>query len=313
MNKNTFPLDKFFKALADEIRLRIMRILLKGPFHVNEILFITGLKQSNISHHLKILSEGRVVSKKKEGSLIYYQLNNLLEQNGMRHIINLIQSQQEYIINYRDDTARLQAVLDKRKKQAEDFFNSVGGDLDQIQAELFQDIYSINEAVQLLKQPLNTIIDIGCGTGRNLPILAEYANKVIGIDLSPKMLQLSEHICQKNHLSYELKQGDLQHIPVESDSIDGIFMNMVLHHSSEPYKVLQEVYRIMITKGNLLLIDLLKHNDEVMREKYADIWLGFSLEEIKNWLDKLGFVIKKEIIKGKDSKHPVIIMLMIKK
>ncbi len=305
-------LEKFFKALADEIRLRILRILLRGPFHVNEILSITGLKQSNISHHLKILSEGDVVSKKKEGSLIYYQLNNMLEQNGMKHIIKLIENQQQNIIHFQEDMARLQTVLEKRKKQAEYFFNSVGSDLDQIQSDLFQNIYSIEQTMELFDQSLNSIIDIGCGTGRNLPFLAEYAKKVIGLDSSPKMLQLSEHLCQKNYLNYELKQGDFQHIPVEDGSVEGVFMNMVLHHSSEPYKTLKEIGRILCPKGKLLLIDLLNHQDEGMRERYADIWLGFSMEEIKGWLDKLGFVIKKKTIKGIESSHAVLIIMAVK-
>ena len=58
---------KIFKALAEETRLRIISVFLNGSFNVNEVFFIVGGKQSNISHHLKILSEcGLLLSKRLE-------------------------------------------------------------------------------------------------------------------------------------------------------------------------------------------------------------------------------------------------------
>jgi ArsR family transcriptional regulator len=306
-------LVKLFKSLADEMRLRILRLLIKGSFHVNEIQYIVNGKQSNISHHLKILQESQIVVNKKEGSLIYYRFNDIDKNPILNQIYEIINLNSTIIPNYDEDIKRLEAIVTKRKKNAEDFFNSIGTNYDYLQEELFKNIYSVKEALTFFdKNKMESLIDIGCGTGKNFPLLAKYSNKVIGIDSSPSMIQLSEHICKNNNLNYELKLGDITKMPFESQSIDGAFINMVLHHLSNPAEVLAETARILKKSGKLLLIELLSHEDESMREKYADLWLGFTMEELSSWLITNGFKIDRQIIKSglnNLNKHNVIIIL----
>jgi len=293
---------KIFKSLADEMRLRIIRILLRGSFHVNEILYIVNGKQSNISHHLKILQESDLVSNKKEGSLIYYKINDFINDKNLFKIIDTIHSEESSIPCYIEDLKRLDSILNKRKKNAEEFFNTIGKNLDKLQTELFNEIYKTEEILDFFDGNLENILDIGCGTGRNLPLLAKYADKVIGLDLSPIMLQLSDHICKTNDLNYELKQGDIHKLPFETGSINGIFLNMVLHHISDPLNSLKEISRILKNKGKIVLIELLSHQDEKFRENYGDLWLGFTEDEIKNWLNLSDIKIIKSNVK-KDQKN----------
>ncbi len=293
---------KLFKSLADETRLRIIRILLRGTFHVNEIQYIVNGKQSNISHHLKILQESQLISNKREGSIIYYSFNEIQNNTGIKMIINAIKHDEKEIPFFDDDIKRLETILHKRKEQAEFFFNSVGQDFDELQEKLFNDIYRVNEVIKLFNGKLNTILDIGCGTGKNLPLLAEYSQKIIGFDSSPSMLQLSEHICKKNNLNYDLKLGDIQKLPFAEESIDGVFINMVLHHISDPSKSIKEISRILTNKGEILLIELLTHQNETMRNKYADLWLGFSENELVKWLKHSNITVLDKIIKEKNIK-----------
>jgi len=300
-------LIKIFKSLSDENRLRIIRTLIHGYFNVNEIFYIVGGKQSNISHHLKILLDSNLLKSKKEGSWIYYGINNQPEQKTVENILNLIKSEEKSIPFYEDDLKRMEAVINKRKKSAEDFFNKIGKDLDSLQEELFKDLYSVSNIIELFEYKLDEVIDIGCGTGKNLPILASYADKVIGLDSSPTMLQLTDHLCKINNIKYELKLGDVQKIPFNTESIQGAFINMVLHHISEPLIVIKEISRILKVNGILLLIELLAHKDEKMRDKYADLWLGFNESEIESWFKKTNLSIKKTIIKKNDNYSVIII------
>lgn len=309
-------LTKLFKSLSDETRLRIIRILIRGTFHVNEIFYIVNGKQSNISHHLKILQESQLISYKKEGSIIYYSLNDIQNTDSLKMIINAIKQEEKNISCFEEDLKRLEAILKKRKEQAESFFNSIGSDFDNLQEKLFNDIYQVKNVVKLFDTKLKNIVDIGCGTGRNLPLLAEYSEKVIGFDSSPSMLQLSEHRCNKNNLNYELKLGDIQQLPFINENIDGVFINMVLHHISDPLKALKEISRILTKNGKILLIELLSHQNEYMRNKYADLWLGFSENELIKWLKQANFTINNKIIKetnkdvsNKESNFKVIIIL----
>ncbi len=298
-------LEELFKALGDETRLRIIRLLFNGTFNANEIIYILNAKQPTISHHLKILGDLSVIISKKEGTLVYYQLNIYLPQEFLL-IIKLIDNKKESIPNYVEDKKRLAMILEKRDREAIEYFDNIAKDFDSIQESLFSDIYSADEVFAPSYRAKN-ILEIGCGTGRNLPILANYCDKVIGLDSSPKMIQIATHVCQKNNLNYELIIGDSRELPFSSGSIDAIFMSMFLHHMTEPEKVIDEVYRVLSNKGRFFLIELLSHDDESMRKNYADFWLGFSEADIYGFLKR--FSIDSKIIKKSESSEKSVIII----
>ena len=77
---------------------------------------------------------------------------------------------------------------------------------------------------------------------------------------------------------------------------------------------MSEFSRIMSPGGSLILIDLISHNDETMREKYADLWLGFNPDEIGRWLKKSGFdIAKMNVEKSEDPDLGVFMILAEKK
>jgi len=76
--------ERLFKVLGDENRVRILQALEKGQRSVSEILETTGLPQTLASFHLRILREAGVVSTERRGPFIHYRLAdeslpNLLE------------------------------------------------------------------------------------------------------------------------------------------------------------------------------------------------------------------------------------------
>lgn len=64
---------------------------------------------------------------------------------------------------------------------------------------------------------------------------------------------------------------------------------LVLHHLSEPVAALREIRRIMAPGGRLFVADFLRHNDETMRSRYGDRWLGFNESELAEGLSRAGF------------------------
>ena len=65
---------KLFKALSDETRLRILKMLEARPLCVCEIQHVLKGSQPNVSHHLKTLSEAGLVESKKDVLWIDYRL-----------------------------------------------------------------------------------------------------------------------------------------------------------------------------------------------------------------------------------------------
>lgn len=62
------------KTLADSNRLAIIKLLMSGPQHVNELNAVLGLEQSLLSHHLRVLREAKFVQSIRDGKAVLYSL-----------------------------------------------------------------------------------------------------------------------------------------------------------------------------------------------------------------------------------------------
>jgi len=98
------------------------------------------------------------------------------------------------------------------------------------------------------------LLDLGCGTGANLPMLRESAGArgwVTALDFSPHALRFA-----RDHLGAEqisLAQGDALHLPFADDSFDVVTMFDVLEHLSDDSRALGEVRRVLRPGGALVL------------------------------------------------------------
>lgn len=66
---------KFFKAISDSNRLRILKMLQTKPLCVCEITNVLGLATSTVSQHLKILKEAGFIIEEKDGKWVNYLIN----------------------------------------------------------------------------------------------------------------------------------------------------------------------------------------------------------------------------------------------
>lgn len=92
------------------------------------------------------------------------------------------------------------------------------------------------------------ILDIGCGTGVALPILARYG-QVIGIDISPKAVELCPHSGDQ----YWAQLGDCYSLCIENDSVDAVVSMDMLEHLEYDTEALKEMYRVLMPGGILIL------------------------------------------------------------
>ena len=94
------------------------------------------------------------------------------------------------------------------------------------------------------KERINTILDLGCGTGRFSEGLADYFDaEVVGIDPSNKMLDQARTKLRDRRVRYEL--GRAEAIPLPNGSVDLIFMSMSFHHFEDPMLAARECRRVL--------------------------------------------------------------------
>ncbi len=65
-----------FEALGDPTRLRILYALALQPLCVRDIALVVGVSESGVSHQLRLLRDRRLVKSRREGSLVYYSVDD---------------------------------------------------------------------------------------------------------------------------------------------------------------------------------------------------------------------------------------------
>lgn len=92
--------------------------------------------------------------------------------------------------------------------------------------------------------PIDTILDLGCGTGRFSEALAvRFDAGVIGIDPSKRMLEQAQKKRHDRRIRYESGRGES--IPLPDNSVDLIFMSMIFHHFDNPRLAARECRRVL--------------------------------------------------------------------
>jgi ArsR family transcriptional regulator len=295
------PLD-IYKALADETRLRLVRLLLRGALNVNELTDILQMGQSRISRHLKILAEASLVTSRREGTWIYYQGHQDATQGQVTDILGYLRQYEQRVPYFEQDLQGLEGMVARRKEQTRTFFNSLNDPKKMPQHRSSDGQFYRQVAVSLLPKECAMALDMGTGSGLLLPALIGRASQVIAVDSSTTMLDLARQRVGDQGLRCDFRLGDLEHLPVADGEVDVVVACMVLHHLSRPDEAVREAYRVLQPGGLLIIVDLRRHGDETLRERLADLWLGFEPSQVEGWLQQEHFeIIGAEVIGEPDS------------
>ena len=275
------------KALADPLRLRVLAAVAEEELTVGEVQEVVDSVQSSVSRNLAILREAGFVQDRKEGTSVYFSVRRNMPEPAVE-LFKSLQSRLAEIPEVKRDQARLQQCRRRRLRKSESYFASVAGDWERIRKSYFDDRVTSLSIEKLLPRDL-TLADIGCGTGSLTFELARFARKVIGVDSSHEMLRHARAIAKERDLeNVEFRQGDALELPLPSRSVDAAFCVMVLHFLADPARAMAGLCRITRPGGSVILVDLVQHKQEWMREQMAHQWLGFDRPAIERWFRQAG-------------------------
>jgi ArsR family transcriptional regulator len=289
---------KILRVLADPNRLRILLLLAAEELSVAELQEILAMGQSTISTHLSQLKQAGLVEDRRTGKSSFYKLKVV---EGA--LAGLLTEARQQIPEAETDQRSMRRVVLKRQDKMRAFFDSVAGRLgkDYVPGRSWK---GMAEALLRLMPPM-VIADLGAGEGAFALLLAQRATKVIAVDSSSKMIEVSrEQALRHGVKNVEYRLGDMEELPIEDRAVDLVFFSQSLHHALHPARAIQEAWRILVPGGRIVVLDLLKHRFEEAREIYADEWLGFSEAELETMLEKAGFVHPQTSVVHKEPETP---------
>lgn len=142
------------------------------------------------------------------------------------------------------------------------------------------------------------VLDVGCGSGVKSKYLTDHGFKVIGIDISEKLLEIAEREAPEAEFRV-LSMTDLDSMP---ETFDGVFAQASLLHipKKEAGDIVKKMARRLVT-GGLLCINVKearegKPNEEILKEneygyEYERFFSYFTVEELERYLTDAGLKI----------------------
>lgn len=273
-------------CLADATRLRLLRLLEQHELGVAELCDVLQMPQSTVSRHLKLLGDRNWVVARRQGTTNLYR--TILDELAAAPRQLWITTREELAGSaaFKQDQLRLARLLSERRTDAQAFFANAADQWDKLREELYGRSFVLAAAMAVSPRDL-IVADLGCGTASFVTELAPHARRVIGVDNSPAMLQAAAARTE-GLPNVELRQGDLEQLPLEDRSVDAAMMLLVLTYLTDPRKAVAEMARVLRPGGRAIVVDLLRHDRDDFRRQMGQSSLGFDPPDLEKLLGATG-------------------------
>jgi len=144
-----------------------------------------------------------------------------------------------------------------------------------------------------------TVLDLGSGAGVDVFLAADAVGptgKVIGVDMTQPMIDKARENARKKGIqNVEFRLGEIENLPVESNTVDIVISNCVLNLVPDKNKAFAEIFRVLKPKGYFVVSDIV-YEGEMPEEikKQIDLYTGCVAGAVRQdqyleIIDKTGF------------------------
>jgi ArsR family transcriptional regulator len=275
---------KQLQILSEPLRIRLLHVLEKGEFSVGELMTILQSPQSTISRHLKILLDQKWLNKRSVGASSWFHFQPAYLSPSAQKLWEVIQKETESLSE--EDSRRMRSILALNRTDSRSFFRQIGAKWLDLRRDLFGETFLLPTLLRLLPKNL-TIADLGCGAGDSILSLAPLVEKIIGVDQSQEMLELCRERT-KQHSNVDLRQGNIENLPLEGEEIDALLCMLVLHHVPDLQKAFREISRVLKPNGRVIILDMVSHKREEFLRTMGHQHLGFDQLSIETMATENG-------------------------
>ena len=288
---DTADMVEMLRAAGETTRLRLLALLADGEQSVKDLTEILGQSQPRVSRHLKLLADAGLVTRIAEGAWAYYRLSDAGQGGDFaRWLVGQLSGADP---ERRRDRERLAAVRASHEAQAAAYFDKVADSWD-----LLRSLHVPEEAVEaaivaaVAGLSLDTIVDLGTGTGRMLELLAPHYRRGIGVDASREMLAIARAKLAGAGVNHaQVRLGDIADLDATIGPADLVIVHQVLHYFDDPGRVIAEARRVLAPGGSLLVVDFAPHTLEFLRAHHAHRRLGLAEAQMEGWARAAGLAV----------------------
>jgi len=240
MTNETEQLIAQFKALADPARLRMVALCAQGECSVSELTDVLGHSQPRVSQHLKQLCAADLLERFRDGHFVYYRVATRGDGAALRRrLLSLIPDGDAV---FGQDSDKIRALRGARTARADDATTH--------DRPLHHALVALTVA-----EPLGDVVDIGCGQGRILKLLATRARRAVGVDIDSDARRFARaELLLAGLPNCSLRQGDMYSLPFAGHEFDTAILDDVLSDVGRPTEAIAEAVRVLRPGGRLLIL-----------------------------------------------------------
>ena len=276
------------RASGEATRLRLLALFDDGELTVSELARILGQSQPRVSRHLKLLCDAGLLERFQEGTWVFHRLPSDDAHGGLVRFLRARVPEADPVIAR--DRERLAAVKRDRAERAARYFRDNAARWEEMRA-LYVSESEVEAALldAIGPEPVDSLLDVGTGTGQVLALAADRIARGVGVDLSHDMLAIARvRLAEAGLRHCRARHADMYHLPFGAGSFDAAVFHMVLHFADRPAAAIAEAARVLKPRGRLFLVDFTPHDHDSLREKHAHRRLGFAGSEVAGWCRAAG-------------------------
>lgn len=280
---------ELYKLLGEPIRLRLLALTAAEELAIGELAELLDESQPNVSRHISSLRRVGLLKERKQGTRVFVALADGADKDAV--IADALISGRA-IATEDGSLSRVAGIVRARDAQTREFFGKPR-DASAVM-QLPPELPAYLAALAPLIPERALAVDAGTGEGKLLDVLAPVFKHVVGVEREEAQLaRANERVAKRHYANVDLIRGDIDDAEVRAlvkkhGGANVVFASRVLHHAARPAHAMKALADLLREGGSVVVIDYAPHEDEALRAEQADVWLGFSKEDLLGWAKRAG-------------------------
>ena len=276
---------QLYRLLSDPTRLRLLALAEEEELSVGELAELLEEPQPNVSRHAAPLRQAGLLTDRRQGTRT---LVRLAAGAGRDPVVADALEAGRRLCAEDGSLKRIGEVIASRDEKTREFFAQPQA----ADVGLSPELPSYLFALRGMLAARELAVDAGTGDGVLLDLLAPVFERVIALDRSESQLSRArQRVRARGYQNVELVEDQIGGEKVAAAvgaGADLVVASRVLHHAPRPRTAMQELSTLARPGGGVLVIDYVRYDDERFQEQQADVWMGFSAEELESYARDAG-------------------------